>query len=80
MISFRAPFPARLAFRFLTCSFRLEYNNTPAVPTNANAAAVHARCLNTQSRVRSTADSGGKAGRGKNLVDSDGRIDDGIHD
>ena len=80
MISFRAPFAARLAFRFLTCSFRLPYVRTPAVPTNANTAAVHARCLDIQSRVRSIADVGGRAGCGKYFVDSAGRIDDGVHD
>ena len=76
-ISFRAPFPALLAFLLFPFSFLFPKYSTHPVPTNANTAALHARFCSTQSCARAVNEC--EVWTGGRFLDT-GRIADGSQD
>lgn len=78
-ISFRAPFPALLAFRRRPCSLLLPKYRTLVVPKNAIKAALHARFWIIQSYARSVKDCDRGAWKLEYVL-GEGRIAGGSHD
>jgi len=75
-ISFRAPFPALLAFLRFPLNVLFPRYKTHVVPTNAKAAALNARFEITQSCTRPVNDRVGTT----STAFRDGRTDEGIQD